>query len=69
MNDPRTAQQISAVVIVPLMGLVFGQLSGVITLSPPLILGVALALALVAALAVWLAVRLFGREAILTRWT
>jgi ABC-2 type transport system permease protein len=69
VNDPRTAQQISAVVVVPLMGLVFGQLSGVITLSPPLIAGVALVLALVAALAVWLAVRLFGREAILTRWT
>ncbi len=56
VNDPRTAQQFS-VVVVPFLGVFFGQLTGVLVLSP-----------LIAALAVWGATLLFQRKVILTRW-
>jgi ABC-2 type transport system permease protein len=69
VNDPRTAQQFSAWVIVPFLGVFFGQLTGVLVLSPPIALGAAGVLVLVAGLAVWGATRIFQREVILTRWT
>jgi ABC-2 type transport system permease protein len=68
VNDPRTAQQVSAFVVIPFMAVFFGQLSGLLVLSPGLVLGAGVALALIAALSVWLVTRLFQREAILTRW-
>jgi ABC-2 type transport system permease protein len=68
VNDPRTAQQISAVLVVPVLGLLFGQLAGVIVLGPALALGIGVILAIVAAGALWFATRLFQREVILTRW-
>jgi len=49
VNDPRTAQQVSAVLVVPVVGLLFGQLAGVIVLSPSFALGIGVALAIVAA--------------------
>jgi len=69
VNDPRTAQQIAGVVIVPIMGLFAGQLFGLVVLNLAFVLGLSLCLALVAAFAIWLATRMFRREAILTRWT
>jgi ABC-2 type transport system permease protein len=68
VNDPRTAQQFSAVLVVPVLGLLFGQLAGVIVLGPALALGIGAILAVIAAGALWLATRLFQREVILTRW-
>jgi ABC-2 type transport system permease protein len=68
VNDPRTAQQISAVLVVPVLGLIFGQLAGVVVLGPALALGIGVILAFVAAGALWVATRLFQREVILTRW-
>lgn len=68
VNDPRTAQQYSAWLVVPFLAVFFGQLSGLVTLSPLVALLAALVLAIIAALAVWGATRLFQREAILTRW-
>lgn len=68
VNDPRTAQQISAVAIIPLMAIFFAQLAGLVVLSVPLALVIALVLALLAAAALWLAVLVFQRESILTRW-
>ena len=68
VNDPRTAQQISAVLVVPVLGLLFGQLAGVIVLGPAVALGIAAVLAVIAAAALWFATRLFQREVILTRW-
>jgi ABC-2 type transport system permease protein len=69
VNDPRTAQQLSGVVVVPILLIFFGQLVGLLVLSPALSLGAAAILALVAALAMWSAARLFQREVILTKWT
>ena len=67
-NDPRAAQQLGAVVILPVSGLLFAQVFGVVLLDVRLMVLVAL-IALLADLGLlWLAVRLFDREAILTRW-
>jgi ABC-2 type transport system permease protein len=68
VNDPRSAQQLSGVLVVPVLGLLFGQLAGVIVLGPALALGIGAVLAVIAAAALWMATRLFQREAILTRW-
>lgn len=68
VNDPRSAQQVSALLILPIMGLFVGQISGVLVLGPSLALVGALVLAVLAALTVWLAVTVFNREAILTKW-
>ncbi len=68
-NDPRTAQQISAVLILPIMLVFFGQITGLLVLSPPVAVLGALILAFLAATTLWLATRLFQRETILTRWS
>jgi len=68
VNDPRVAEQLSAVVIVPLMAVFFGQISGLFILNSALITLFSAALVLLDAGMVYLAVRLFQRETILTRW-
>jgi ABC-2 type transport system permease protein len=50
------------------LGLLFGQLAGVIVLGPALALGIGVILALIAAASLWLAGRLFQREVMLTKW-
>lgn len=67
-NDPRSAQQIGALVILPLTGLAVAQLSGSLFLTLPVILSIAAGL-----LVAWLGLAAFGvalfeRETILTRW-
>jgi ABC-2 type transport system permease protein len=68
VNDPRVAEQLSAVVVLPLLLLFFGQIAGIVLLSRRLMLLLALALAALDVVLVFLAVRLFQRETILTRW-
>ena len=68
-NDPRTAQQISAIVIIPVVLVIAGQFAGLVVVSPVFSLILAFVLALLASIAIWVATRLFGREAILTRWS
>ena len=68
VNDPRVAEQLSAVVIVPLMAVFFGQISGLFFLNSSLILLFSAILVLLDVGVVYLAVRLFQRETILTRW-
>jgi ABC-2 type transport system permease protein len=68
VNDPRVAEQLSAVVILPLLGLFFGQISGLVILNSQLILGIAFGLVVLDAILIYLAIRLFDRETILTRW-
>ena len=67
-SDPRVAEQLSSVVILPLILLVIGQSVGLILIDRQVILLMgAIVLVLDVAL-LWLAVRLFQRETILTRW-
>jgi ABC-2 type transport system permease protein len=68
VNDPRTAQQLAGVIIVPIMALFAGQLFGLVVINIAFVLGLALVLAALAASTIWAATRLFQREAILTRW-
>ncbi|MEO5950930.1 MAG: ABC transporter permease subunit [Chloroflexia bacterium] len=68
-TDPRTAQQISAIVIIPVVLVIAGQFTGLIILSPIFSVILAIVLALLAVLTIWIATRVFAREAILTRWS
>jgi ABC-2 type transport system permease protein len=68
VNDPRVAEQLSMVVIVPLLLLFFGQLGGVILISRKFVIYGVFVLLILDALLVYLAARLFQRETILTRW-
>jgi ABC-2 type transport system permease protein len=68
VNDPRTAQQIGGIVIIPLVGIAVIQAGGLILFGA---LGYALTAAVVlavSAIGLRIGVRLFGRETILTRW-
>ena len=68
VNDPRVAEQLSAVIIIPLLAVFFGQISGWFILNSSLILIVCMVLAFVDVFMIYMAVRLFQRETILTRW-
>lgn len=68
-NDPRSAQQISGLVIVPVILAIVGQVAGLVTLSPIFSLVAVAVLALLAILATWVATRVFQRESILTKWS
>jgi len=68
VTDPRVAEQISSVVIVPVMGLMLAQMAGFVTLN---LLMMVVSIVLVAALAfamLHLGNAVFERENILTRW-
>lgn len=68
MNDPRAAQQWSALFIVPVVALGMGLMFGVISMSLWLVLLASLAVAVADGVVLYLAVKMFQREAILTRW-
>ena len=69
MNDPRAAQQVTGVFVIPIIALSLVVLAGKIFLSVwMVILAAAITLA-VDCLMLYLAVKLFQRETILTRWT
>lgn len=67
-NDPRVAEQLSMLVILPLLALFFGQIAGLIFINEQLILWMAVALAVIDAGLFAFAAHLFQRETILTRW-
>lgn len=68
VNDARTAQQIGVLVILPVAGLLIGQLFGSLQLTGPLILMIAAGSLVVNAILMWIGIVLFDRETILTRW-
>jgi len=67
-SDPRVAEQLSMLVILPLLALFFGQISGLILLNQKLILWMAVVLTVIDAGLLAFSVQLFERETILTRW-
>lgn len=67
-SDPRVAEQLSAVVIVPLLLLIFGQSLGFILIDGRVIFLLGLVVVLLDILLIYISVRLFQRETILTRW-
>lgn len=68
VNDPRIAEQLSAMVVVPLVFLFIAQVSGFVTLSMTTMAYGALALAVIDAGLLYFASQIFQRESILTRW-
>lgn len=68
VNDPRVAQQIGGVIIVPIVGLVMVQATGTLLVGPVGYFLMALVVLLVSFVGLRIGVRLFDREAILTRW-
>ena len=68
VNDPRVAEQLSAVVILPVLALFFGQIAGLIFINQQIILILAAGMVVIDGIMIYLAVRLFQRETILTRW-
>jgi ABC-2 type transport system permease protein len=69
VNDPRSAQQIGALIILPMAALLVLQLLGLVTVTMTVLLGIAAGLVILNALLLWAGVVLFGRESILTRWS
>jgi ABC-2 type transport system permease protein len=67
-SDPRVAEQISMVVILPLLMLLFGQIGGLLVVNARLMTFVAIGLVAVDVALVYLGARLFQRETILTKW-
>jgi ABC-2 type transport system permease protein len=68
VNDPRVAEQISMVIIVPVLAGFFGQISGLFILNKEIIAVTALIMLILDGLMFYLATQVFQRESILTRW-
>ena len=68
VNDPRVAEQVSMVVIVPVLAGFFGQVAGLFVLNKQIITVVALVMLVLDGLLLYLTTRVFQREQILTRW-
>jgi ABC-2 type transport system permease protein len=68
VNEPRVAEQLSGLVVLPLLALFFGQVSGLILLDTTLIAWMAIGLTALDVVLLFFAVQLFQRESILTRW-
>ena len=68
VNDARSAQQIGALIILPISALLVAQLLGGVRLTGEMVLLIAAAFAVLNAGLMRLGVALFDRESILTRW-
>jgi ABC-2 type transport system permease protein len=67
-SEPRVAEQLSMLVILPLLGLFFGQISGLFFINEQLILWMAVFVGILDLGLLAFAGHLFQRETILTRW-
>lgn len=68
VNDPRVAEQISVILIVPIMAILFAQIGGLIVVNRDLMMISAAVMLAVDAALIYAGARLFQRETILTRW-
>lgn len=68
VKDPSSAQQLGSLLILPVIGLLVAQLSGLVQVGVGLVLGIALAVGLLDLILLAVAIRLFRREEILTGW-
>ena len=68
VNDPRVAEQISMVIIVPVMAVFFGQVSGLFVLNTQLISIVAFVMLALDGLMIYLATQVFDHQISLTLW-
>jgi ABC-2 type transport system permease protein len=68
VSDPRVAEQLSTVVILPLILFIVGQSIGLFILNRQIVLIAAVVIGLLDAFLLYLVVKVFQREIILTRW-
>jgi ABC-2 type transport system permease protein len=68
VKDPNSAQQLGSLLILPVIGLLVAQVSGMVEIDVMTILGIAFGVALLDLFLITVAVRLFSREEILTGW-
>jgi ABC-2 type transport system permease protein len=68
VGDTRSAQQIGALIILPVSGLLIAQVTGHLLLTVPVVLAIGLGLAALNAALLLFGIVLFDRESILTRW-
>jgi ABC-2 type transport system permease protein len=66
--DPRVAEQVSMIIIVPVLAGFFGQMAGLFVLNQTVITWVAVVMLGLDAGLIYLATKVFQREQILTRW-
>ncbi|MFN8482956.1 MAG: ABC transporter permease [Anaerolineae bacterium] len=68
VTDPRSAQQVGVIIILPVVAVMIGQSVGLFILGLPYVLMAAILLAVLDGLVFVVGVRVFQRETILTRW-
>jgi ABC-2 type transport system permease protein len=68
VNDPRVAEQISGIFVLPLVGILVGQTTGLILVNERFILWMAIILVVLDVALFYFAVQVFQRETILSRW-
>lgn len=68
VNDPRVAEQFSAILLLPILILLFGQIAGIVVVNVQLMLVGIIAFVIIDAAVVYLGSKIFQRENILTRW-
>jgi len=67
-SDPRSAQQLASLTILPVTAVFVAQLMGALVVGHAMMLITALGCLVLNALLLWVGVRVFQRESILTRW-
>lgn len=68
VSDPRSAQQIAVLLVLPLVVMLVGQVAGAFVITTPILLGIAAGLAVLWGVLIALSAALFERETILSRW-
>jgi ABC-2 type transport system permease protein len=68
VTDPRVAEQLSMLVILPLLAVFFGRIAGLFLINETLILWMTIGLIVIDFGLLVFATQLFQRENILTRW-
>jgi ABC-2 type transport system permease protein len=67
-GDPRSAQQLTSLLILPITVAFIAQLMGAFVIDAAMLLLAAVPLVLLNAVLIWVGVRVFDRETVLTRW-
>ena len=67
-NDPRSAQQLTGLLILPITAAFIAQLMGVLMVGPTVMLLASAGCIVLNSILLWVGVQVFQRETILTRW-
>lgn len=67
-NDPRSAQQLTGLLILPITVIFVAQLMGAFVVGPAMMLLASAGCVVLNAILMWIGVQVFQRETILTRW-